>query len=188
MHCQRRSCLVFVSSYENQAKPRSWAFWLAEQRKPNKDTFLGFTWFGQSKCSITGFFVFSLGLIELTFLIGQDYMSVWCTHGGEKTKKYLFAYFDAKNGGLGAGWKLRRPWGIGRAAVMYETGPSGPFLPFSLTWIKPRKPSVFSVTDKLPLQLQRQFFCGSRPVVRLWGLRSPPIAELPSLSLRCRGR
>ena len=29
---------------------------------------------------------------------------------------------------------------------MYETGPSGPFLPFSLTWIKPRKPSVFSVT------------------------------------------
>jgi len=29
---------------------------------------------------------------------------------------------------------------------MYETGPSGPFLPFSLTWIKPRKPLVFSVT------------------------------------------
>ena len=76
---------------------------MAEQRKPNKDLFLGFNWFGQSKCSISGFFVFSLGFIELTFLIGQDYMSVPCTHGGEKTKKYLVAYFDTDNGGLGAG-------------------------------------------------------------------------------------
>jgi hypothetical protein len=68
---------------------------LAEQRKSNKDLFLGFTWFGQSKCSITGFFVFSLGLIELTFLIGQDYMSDECMmytwwRKNEKVPVHLF--------------------------------------------------------------------------------------------------